>query len=142
MATWLSPTNVHPALPETATSTTSAAAGSVLRPCRFPPLFISSFCYTNKTFLSFTPHIHRSIPRSAANRNGWPFRCSSGIPRPQPDPPNTENPPPGVRENMSKAQDTVRIFFAVLFWMSLFFWYSVWDGKNDGRPTKGSRFRR
>ncbi|KAL2338147.1 hypothetical protein Fmac_012593 [Flemingia macrophylla] len=41
---------------------------------------------------------------------------------------------------LSKIQDRIQIFFAVLFWMSLFFWASAWDGRN--RPNKGSRFRR
>lgn len=45
-----------------------------------------------------------------------------------------------IATSLSKIQDRVQIFFAVLFWMSLFFWASAWDGRN--RPNKGSRFRR
>ncbi|TKY64564.1 hypothetical protein E2542_SST14462 [Spatholobus suberectus] len=45
-----------------------------------------------------------------------------------------------VAAPLSKIQDRIQIFFAVLFWMSLFFWASAWDGRN--RPNKGSRFRR
>ncbi|RDX63537.1 hypothetical protein CR513_58028, partial [Mucuna pruriens] len=45
-----------------------------------------------------------------------------------------------VATSLSKIQDRIQIFFAVLFWMSLFFWASAWDGRN--RPNKGSRFRR
>ncbi|KAG5026100.1 hypothetical protein GLYMA_08G212200v4 [Glycine max] len=45
-----------------------------------------------------------------------------------------------VATSLSKIQDRIQIFFAVLFWMSLFFWASAWDGRN--RPDKGSRFRR
>uniref|UniRef100_A0A2P2PNA9 Uncharacterized protein n=1 Tax=Rhizophora mucronata TaxID=61149 RepID=A0A2P2PNA9_RHIMU len=46
--------------------------------------------------------------------------------------------------SISRFQDRVQIFMAVLFWMSLFFWSSAWDGRNrgHGRPNKGSRFRR
>ncbi|KAJ6947488.1 hypothetical protein NC651_002009 [Populus alba x Populus x berolinensis] len=45
---------------------------------------------------------------------------------------------------LSQLQDRVQIFLAVLFWMSLFFWASIWDGKNNGRGrlNKGSRFKR
>ncbi|KAJ6342639.1 hypothetical protein OIU78_010550 [Salix suchowensis] len=45
---------------------------------------------------------------------------------------------------LSRLQDRVQIFLAVLFWMSLFFWASVWDGKNNGkgRLNKGSRPKR
>lgn len=39
-------------------------------------------------------------------------------------------------------KDTLQIFFAVLFWMSLFFWSCAWDRGNNGRPNKGSRFRK
>ncbi|KAK9290930.1 hypothetical protein L1049_009109 [Liquidambar formosana] len=42
----------------------------------------------------------------------------------------------------SRFQGSVQIFFAVLFWLSLFFWASVWDERNNDRPNKGSRFRR
>uniref|UniRef100_A0A7N2LMR0 Uncharacterized protein n=1 Tax=Quercus lobata TaxID=97700 RepID=A0A7N2LMR0_QUELO len=46
----------------------------------------------------------------------------------------------GLAASLSKFQDRVQIFLAVLFWMSLFFWASAWDGRD--RPNKGSRFRR
>lgn len=46
----------------------------------------------------------------------------------------------GLAASFSKFQDKVQIFFAVLFWMSLFFWASVWDERS--RPDKGSRFRK
>ncbi|MBA0870593.1 hypothetical protein Goshw_014564, partial [Gossypium schwendimanii] len=48
----------------------------------------------------------------------------------------------GLEGKLSRFQDRARIFFAVLFWMSLFFWSSSWDGRNTGKPNKGSRFRR
>jgi len=46
----------------------------------------------------------------------------------------------GVAASLSKFQDRVQIFFAVLFWMTLFFWASAWDGRN--RPNNGSKFRK
>ncbi|GMI78107.1 hypothetical protein HRI_001480000 [Hibiscus trionum] len=48
----------------------------------------------------------------------------------------------GLVGKLSRFQDRARIFFAVLFWMSLFFWYSALDGRNSDKPNKGSRFRR
>ncbi|XP_029129290.1 uncharacterized protein LOC114914921 [Cajanus cajan] len=45
-----------------------------------------------------------------------------------------------VATSLSNIQDRIQIFFAVLFWMSLFFWASAWDGRN--RPNKGSGFRK
>ncbi|KAM7254121.1 hypothetical protein ACFE04_031803 [Oxalis oulophora] len=57
-------------------------------------------------------------------------------------------PPPESNRNrasgssISKFQDRIRIFFAVLFWMSLFFWASAWDGRSGGRSNKGSRSKR
>lgn len=48
----------------------------------------------------------------------------------------------GTLSTFSQVQDAVRIFFAVFFWMSLFFWSCIWDGNNSGRPGKGPRIRR
>ncbi|KAJ6427452.1 hypothetical protein OIU84_022949 [Salix udensis] len=50
----------------------------------------------------------------------------------------------GIAATLSRLQDRAQIFLAVLFWMSLFFWASVWDGKNNGkgRLNKGSRPKR
>ncbi|KAK3160899.1 hypothetical protein QOZ80_1BG0067320 [Eleusine coracana subsp. coracana] len=61
-----------------------------------------------------------------------------------PSPPSSEPPPPsphGWQESLTKLQDKVRIFFAVLFWMSLFFWGSAWDGPNNSGGKK-QRFRK
>ncbi|XP_038899182.1 uncharacterized protein LOC120086544 [Benincasa hispida] len=69
--------------------------------------------------------------------------CSAAVrPPPDSDPPPEEDPIrlKGFPAILSKFRDRVQIFFAVLFWMSLFFWTSALDGKN--RPNKGSRFRR
>ncbi|XP_039783869.1 uncharacterized protein LOC120650710 [Panicum virgatum] len=60
-----------------------------------------------------------------------------------PSPPSSEPPPPsGWQERLSRLQDRVRIFFAVLFWMSLFFWGSAWDGSNNSGGKKRQRFRK
>ncbi|KAI3777772.1 hypothetical protein L1987_47574 [Smallanthus sonchifolius] len=64
-----------------------------------------------------------------------------------PSPPESEPPPgddqgsnPGSIASLSRFQEGVQIFCAVFFWMSLFFWSSVWDGRNKGRSDKGPRF--
>ncbi|RVW32237.1 hypothetical protein CK203_080063 [Vitis vinifera] len=65
-------------------------------------------------------------------------------PPPESDPPPQNDPVPltGLVATFSRFQDSIQIFFAVLFWLSLFFWASAWDGRNGGRPNKGSRLRR
>ncbi|VFQ87329.1 unnamed protein product [Cuscuta campestris] len=142
MATW--PLNTRPALPGTAASTAaSAAGGSSISRCCPSVSFPYPLCHRAKSLLLLPPpQFHRSFHRPAANRTDRSFRCSSGSPRPQPDPPDRGKSSSGAEEIVSKVQNRVQIFFAVLFWMSLFFWYSIWDGRNDGRPTKSSRFRR
>ncbi|XP_066379980.1 uncharacterized protein [Miscanthus floridulus] len=61
-----------------------------------------------------------------------------------PSPPSSEPPPSphGWQEKLSSLQDRARIFFAVLFWMSLFFWGSAWDGSNNSGGKKRQRFRK
>ncbi|KAL4290260.1 hypothetical protein GQ457_14G005460 [Hibiscus cannabinus] len=86
--------------------------------------------------------LRRPIPlpvRLRSNSTAHPPRCISAGPRP-PSPPDSD--PPGFVGKLSRFQDRAQIFFAVLFWMSLFFWYSAWDGRNSDKPNKGSRFRR
>ncbi|KQK04420.1 hypothetical protein BRADI_2g13422v3 [Brachypodium distachyon] len=72
----------------------------------------------------------------------WPgLRCRGAA---GPLPPSSEPPPPSPQdwqERLSRLQDTVRIFFAVLFWMSLFFWGSAWGGSNNSGGKKRQRFR-
>ncbi|KAM0880863.1 hypothetical protein ACQ4PT_033302 [Festuca glaucescens] len=72
----------------------------------------------------------------------WPSsRCPSAA---RPMPPSSEPPLPSPQdwqEKLSRLQDTVRIFFAVLFWMSLFFWGSAWGGGNNSGGKKRQRFR-
>ncbi|KAK4362192.1 hypothetical protein RND71_017433 [Anisodus tanguticus] len=125
---------------------TTSAVNSVTPPRRCSPSTTSS----NLRFSSFMLiNVQSSLTHSYSYPNTSSGRCwatSAGPPSPpHTEPPNNEedtSSSPGIMESFSKAQDTVQIFFAVLFWMSLFFWYSVWDGKNDGRPNKGSRFRK
>merc|ERR1712137_254014 len=58
------------------------------------------------------------------------------------EPPFGEDPSSfaGLQATLSRIQDKLRIFLAVLFWMSLFFWGSAWDGRDNGRKNKGPRF--
>ncbi|XP_010545894.1 PREDICTED: uncharacterized protein LOC104818136 [Tarenaya hassleriana] len=75
-------------------------------------------------------------------------RCLAVAPGP-PSPPGPGPPPPrntnnlgGIARTISTIEDRVKIFFAVLFWMSLFFWASVSDGRGEGkRKKKGSPFK-
>ncbi|KAG8494755.1 hypothetical protein CXB51_012598 [Gossypium anomalum] len=101
------------------------------------------YCFTYSNSKSFhsgsPPHRPSFLVRLRSNSKTRSPRClSAGPGPPDADPP----PPPEFAGKLSKFQDQVRIFFAVLFWVSLFFWSSAWDGGNSGRPDKGSRFRR
>ncbi|XP_013676089.1 uncharacterized protein LOC106380803 [Brassica napus] len=61
-----------------------------------------------------------------------------------PDPPPPENTTQleGLVGAVTRVQDRVKIFLAVLFWMSLFFWVTVTDGRGKGgKGKKGSRFK-
>ncbi|KAL2493461.1 Uncharacterized protein Adt_29089 [Abeliophyllum distichum] len=88
---------------------------------------------------------HPSLSSSAFKLNSWSGRCratSPGPPSPPPESGPNSKKTPAPASGFTRFQDTVQIFFAVLFWMSLFFWSSAWDGKNNGRPNKGPRFRK
>ncbi|XP_019247586.1 PREDICTED: uncharacterized protein LOC109227047 [Nicotiana attenuata] len=144
MKSLLSLKNIHRSPPTVSTS----AVNSVTPPRRCSHSAATTTA-SSLRFSSFVLHPQSSITQSSSYPNTSFGRCratSSGPPSPpQTDPPTNEedtSSSPGIMASFSKAQDTMQIFFAVLFWMSLFFWYSVWDGKNDGRPNKGSRFRR
>ncbi|XP_057533933.1 uncharacterized protein LOC130812079 [Amaranthus tricolor] len=84
-------------------------------------------------------HLHCSFPAS-------PLKPNRSILRSSPGPP----PPPGKDSQLStdfaatfsRLWDKVQIFFAVLFWISLFFWSSAFDGRNSGRKNKRDRFRK
>ncbi|XP_010503432.1 PREDICTED: uncharacterized protein LOC104780618 [Camelina sativa] len=66
-----------------------------------------------------------------------------------PSPPGPDPPPPedttqleGLVGAVTRIQDRVKIFLAVFFWMSLFFWVTVTDGRGKGKGKKGSsRFK-
>ncbi|QHN75661.1 uncharacterized protein DS421_19g637200 [Arachis hypogaea] len=87
---------------------------------------------------SLTPSIHPLSTIVLLRRRR--FSCRAASPGPPPAP--RTDPPPGndsgmlrdLAASLSKIQDRAQIFFAVLFWMSLFFWASAWDGRN--RPNK------
>ncbi|GMY34033.1 hypothetical protein FCV25MIE_29275 [Fagus crenata] len=114
-------------------------------------LFLPSFPIpspsTNHLFSSSLHlHLHRpSLLFHSNQHSSRPLRPCHAV---NPGPPPDSDPPPqndpvhltGPVASLSKFQDRVQIFLAVLFWMSLFFWASAWDGRN--RPNKGSPFRR
>ncbi|CAI9113987.1 OLC1v1037447C1 [Oldenlandia corymbosa var. corymbosa] len=108
-------------------------------------LFASN--YYLLTSSSVDCNLRRSFPSSPSNRRTRSGHCRAASPG-SPSPPELDPPPgdsrdsSGIMSRFSKMQDAVRIFFAVLFWMSLFFWSCVWDGGNNGRPNKGSQFRK
>ncbi|XP_018488599.1 uncharacterized protein LOC108859216 isoform X1 [Raphanus sativus] len=94
-------------------------------------------------------------PRSHIRRQNIVFlvvtprrlRRLAGVGRP-PSPPSPDPPPPentnqleGIVGAVTEIQDRVKIFLAVLFWMSLFFWVTVVDGMGKGKGKKGSRFK-
>ncbi|CAA2942574.1 uncharacterized protein LOC111372179 [Olea europaea var. sylvestris] len=94
-------------------------------------------------------YCHLSLQSSNFKPRSLCGRCratSPGPPSPPPESgPNSKKPPApssGVAASFTRFQDTVQIFFAVLFWMSLFFWSSAWGGKDNGRSNKGPRFRK
>ncbi|KOM27296.1 uncharacterized protein LOC124829316 isoform X1 [Vigna umbellata] len=92
---------------------------------------------------AFSFPLHRRfqpLSSSAVLRRLPPYRATSpGSPLPPSDNNSSNLKGADVGASLSKIQDRIQIFFAVLFWLSLFFWASAWDGRN--RPNKGSRFR-
>ncbi|XP_047939935.1 uncharacterized protein LOC125198388 isoform X1 [Salvia hispanica] len=82
---------------------------------------------------SFSNNLHPSFP--FFKRNYRFHRCCATNSPSEPPPENQI--PPGA-----SPKDTLQIFFAVLFWMSLFFWSCAWDRGNSGRSDKGPRFRK
>nr|XP_043617567.1 uncharacterized protein LOC122589345 [Erigeron canadensis] len=77
------------------------------------------------------------------NCNLWRGRCGATSPTPpESEPPSGDehDSNSGSMVSVARLQESAQIFFAVLFWMSLFFWSSVWDGRNNGRSDKGPRF--
>ncbi|XP_020101011.1 uncharacterized protein LOC109718928 [Ananas comosus] len=76
------------------------------------------------------------LPRGSSRRRA---AANSGAP---PPPGGDSDDLSGLQERISRVQDRVRIFFAVLFWMSLFFWASACDGRDKPRNKKKFRFRK
>ncbi|KAK3427691.1 wiskott-Aldrich syndrome protein family member 2 [Eucalyptus grandis] len=114
-----------------------------------PLLFSSSFRIPCSPFCASPFEANRaSSPPIDLGRPPLPCRrrrlgaARGPPPPPEPGPPseNGSRRLRSVAASLSRVQDSVQIFFAVLFWMSLFFWASAWDRRN--RPSKGSRSRR
>ncbi|PKI37467.1 uncharacterized protein LOC116200175 [Punica granatum] len=133
MAAVLSPTRSlpNPALPPASSSVDSIPSWS-----RF-----QNSCFRTSYFPASPIILHRPFLPYPLSRPGL---CRAASPGPgEPGPPSDDRPLrlKGIGSSLSKLTSTVQIFFAVLFWMSLFFWASAWDGRN--RPNNGSGgFRR
>ncbi|XP_021731827.1 uncharacterized protein LOC110698655 [Chenopodium quinoa] len=82
--------------------------------------------------------LHRSFPGPPLKPNR-PILRSSLVPPPSPpgkDPQRFT----GIAATFSRLWDKLQIFFAVFFWISLFFWASAMDRTNSGRGNKKDRF--
>ncbi|XP_010254424.1 PREDICTED: uncharacterized protein LOC104595400 [Nelumbo nucifera] len=118
----------------------------LLSPFPRPRLHFSRFSFTSSGFSSpfHLHHSFRGFPSQSCPMSYRRHATNPGSSSPETDPPFEDDPIPatGLQVTLSRFQDQVQIFFAVLFWMSLFFWASTWEGRNSGRPGRGSRFRR
>ncbi|KAH9610618.1 hypothetical protein KSS87_002178 [Heliosperma pusillum] len=85
-------------------------------------LFPYSINHTRLYYVS-----HPNLSRSSF------LRCRAATPGP---PPDNEPRQIGMTARFSRLWDTMQIFFAVFFWMSLFFWASASDRNN---LTRGNR---
>ncbi|KAG6669472.1 hypothetical protein I3843_01G238300 [Carya illinoinensis] len=103
------------------------------------PIIFSTRCHrffplSTYHLLSSPVHPYRPSPSFRSNprvlRPCRPCHAASPGPPPQDD----SVPLSGLAASLSKFQDRLQIFFAVFFWMSLFFWASVWDERS--RPDK------
>ncbi|XP_011073432.1 uncharacterized protein LOC105158384 [Sesamum indicum] len=103
--------------------------------CPTPTTNSFTFCFSSSPKLN----LHRSFPSES---NSWSGRCRATSPESEPPSKKLLPKSSGAIATFSRLQDTLRIFFAVLFWMSLFFWSSAWNGGDSGRPNKGSRSRK
>ncbi|XP_044484958.1 uncharacterized protein LOC123210579 [Mangifera indica] len=97
-----------------------------------PPSSILSLPHPRRPSLQLI-HLPPSAPRFR--------RCLAASPGPPPSDPHPQQDPIQL-SGFSRLQDRIQIFLAVLFWMSLFFWASAFDKRNNGRRNRGSRFRR
>ncbi|ESQ30193.1 hypothetical protein EUTSA_v10011859mg [Eutrema salsugineum] len=87
-------------------------------------------------FLAATPHRIRCIA-VASLRPPTP-------PTPDPPPPRNTTDLANLVEVASMIHDRVKIFLALLIWISLFFWASALQGRGRGKgkgKKKGSRFK-
>ncbi|XVE89096.1 hypothetical protein DITRI_Ditri19aG0123000 [Diplodiscus trichospermus] len=124
---------------ETALATTFFASSSSHHHKIFT--YFNSQSFNSKTSESaiFSP---RFLPLSPSLAVGLRFsstrflRCLPAGPGPPSPPGSDTSHTPGLAGKLSRFQDRAQIFFAVLFWMSLFFWASASDGRNSGRPSK------
>lgn len=112
-----------------------------------PPIYSCAATTTNLITSSFSSYSYSSFKLNHRNsfpskRNSLSGRCHATGPKSEPPSEKHLSPISGVTMSFTRFQDTLRIFFAVLFWMSLFFWSSIWDGGNGGRPNKPSQFRK
>ncbi|KAM0944912.1 hypothetical protein DsansV1_C11g0114051 [Dioscorea sansibarensis] len=99
-------------------------AGQALPSCRTSVLF---------------HHLSFSMLGRTCRRPPEPLQATAAGP-PEPPPFRNDDSLSGFEAAFSKIQDRVRIFLAVLFWMSLFFWSSAWDGRDGIRKNKGPKF--
>ncbi|KAL1551390.1 hypothetical protein AAHA92_19241 [Salvia divinorum] len=111
-----------------------------------PPIYSCTAATTDRMTSCFSTY---SYSFKLDRRNSFPPKRNSwlGCPRatgPTPEPPSEKHLSPisGVTTTFTRFQDTLRIVFAVLFWMSLFFWSSIWDRGSGGSPNKRSRFKK
>ncbi|KAJ9179040.1 hypothetical protein P3X46_010868 [Hevea brasiliensis] len=125
-------------------ATTSSSAPPP--PQAFPKFDAKNFQSLPSLPLPINPHLSFVLRSNPNARLCCLHAALSPQPPPESDPPPEKDlvRPKGIFASFSRLQDRVQIFLAVLFWMSLFFWSSAWDGRNNGRgrPNKGSLFRR
>ncbi|KAI3920363.1 hypothetical protein MKX01_000702 [Papaver californicum] len=96
-----------------------------------------------RTYSSQSHHLHLSFLGSRLKPFTRLVRCHSNLGPPSPKSDGEDIVPIlGIDETLSKFQHRTQIFFAVLFWMSLFFWACATDGNDDGGSSKRSGFRR
>ncbi|XP_071711755.1 uncharacterized protein [Rutidosis leptorrhynchoides] len=101
---------------------------------------INSLPFCNISTSKITSSSQRSYQLPSRNSNLWRGRCGATPPESGPPPGDEQDSSSGSIVSLSRLQESAQIFFAVFFWMSLFFWSSVWDGRNNGKSDKGPRF--
>ncbi|KAK1364034.1 E3 ubiquitin-protein like [Heracleum sosnowskyi] len=106
-------------------------------------LMLPNTALTNST-ISASRCIATNFIHGGSNPNAWSGTSRATTPSPPspPDPDKIPTPPPGDPMTLSRFKDVAQVFVGVLFWMGVFFWASAWDGRDNGKSDKGSRFRR